>query len=110
HGPAVVGVQDELAGLDVLGRARRSDQGGRELHRLLLVDVPADDLAAPDVEDEVEVVEGPADTRTEVGDVPAPQLARAARDVGAGSGPDPRRPRMIAMSPQLLRVKEAVKR
>src|SRR6185436_5019111 len=70
HGPAVVGVQDELAGLDVLGRARRSDQGGRELHRLLLVDVPADDLAAPDVEDEVEVVEGPADTRTEVGDVP----------------------------------------
>ena len=62
HRSAVVGVEHEAVGVDALGRARRAhERRRRDSIALLRVDLEADDAAAPDVLDEVEVEEASAD-------------------------------------------------
>src|SRR3954471_17831971 len=55
HWAAVVGVQDERAPEAALGPDRLAHELGGQLGPFALVDLPADDLAAVDVEDEVKV-------------------------------------------------------
>lgn len=97
HGAAIVGVEHELAGTDALGGARVRGEGGREVHRLLVMDLPRDDLSTPDVEHEVEVVEGPSDRGPEVRDVPGPYLTGAGRDMAPRLALSTGRPCMAAM-------------
>src|SRR4051794_27829794 len=78
HRAAVVGVQDEGAGEAALGPDRLAHEIGGQLGALALVDLPADDLAAVDVEDQVEVEEPAPDRAGHPGDVPAPDLAGTA--------------------------------
>src|SRR4051812_17136611 len=78
HWAAVVGVQDEGAGEAALGPDRLAHEIGGQLGALALVDLPADDLAAVDVEDQVEEEEPAPDRAGHPGDVPAPDLAGAA--------------------------------
>src|SRR4051794_10826632 len=78
HRTAVVGVQDERAGEAALGPDCAAHEFGGQLGALALVDLPADDLAAVDVEDQVEVEEPAPDRAGHPGDVPIPHLAGAA--------------------------------
>src|SRR3954470_797490 len=78
HRAAVVGVQDKRAGEAALGPDRLAHEIGGQLGALALVDLPADDLAAVDVEDQVEVEEPAPDRAGHPGDVPAPDLAGTA--------------------------------
>src|SRR5215203_2208748 len=78
HWAAVVGVQDERAREAALGPDRTAHELGGQLGSFALVDLPADDLAAVDVEDQVEVEEPAPDRAGHPGDVPAPDLAGAA--------------------------------
>src|SRR5687768_7720523 len=64
----------ELPGLDALARARLDDELLGQSGALACGDHPADDVAAEDVEDHVEVVVGPLRGALELGDVPRPDL------------------------------------
>ncbi len=75
-GAAAVGVERELPGLDALAAARLVDELAGEGRALLVRDHPADDVAAEDVEDDVQVEVGPLLRPEQLGDVPAPQLVR----------------------------------
>src|SRR5919202_660634 len=66
------------AGEAALGPDRLAHEFGGQLGTLALVDLPADDLAAVDVEDQVEVEEHAPDRAGHPGDVPAPDLAGTA--------------------------------
>ena len=72
HWAAVVGVQREWAGEAFLGPDRTFQDLGRKLGGLAVVNLPADDLAAEDADDEVEVEERPADRARQPCDIPAP--------------------------------------
>ena len=63
------------------------EERGGVLGGLLGVDLPADDLAAVDVEDEVEVEEDPAHGGGQIGDVPAPDLVGPGGLPGLWAGP-----------------------
>jgi hypothetical protein len=92
HGAAVVGVQDQpaLALLaDALPDAGPADQIRGQLGILALVDVPGDDLAAPDVDHQVEVEPYAPHAGGQVGDVPAPEL------IGPISTPPGHRTRLL---------------
>src|SRR3954467_10604521 len=78
HRAAVVGVQAEGAGEAALGPDRLAHEIGGQLGALAFVALPADDLAAEDVEDQVEVEEHAPDRAGHPGDVPAPDLAGTA--------------------------------
>src|SRR3954454_12430404 len=78
HRAAVVGVQDKRAGEAALGPDRLAHEIGGQLGSFVLVDLPADDLAAVDIEDQVEVEEPAPDWAGHPGDVPAPDLAGTA--------------------------------
>src|SRR3954454_7104832 len=78
HRAAVVGVQDEGAGEAALGPDRLAHEIGGVLGAFALVDLPADDLAAVEVEDQVEVEDPAPDRAGHPGDVPAPDLAGTA--------------------------------
>src|SRR3569623_1389520 len=78
HRAAVVGVQDKRAGEAALGPDRLTHEIGGQLGSFALVDLPADDHAAVDVEEQVEVEEPAPDRAGHPGDVPTPDLARAA--------------------------------
>ena len=80
HRGATVGVDDELAWRDVLPRAAFGDEVPGERTRLPLRDQPAHDVAAEDVEQDVEVVVGPRRRPEQFRDVPAPHLVRPRRD------------------------------
>jgi hypothetical protein len=67
--------------LDVAGLR---EQRTRRRTALLVVDLPADDLAAVQVDDQVEVEEQPAHQGRQVGDVPDPHPVRAAAFLQAG--------------------------
>jgi hypothetical protein len=83
HRAAVVRVQDDARGRHVLCGAGGDEEGRRRVTRLLGVHGPADDLAAPDVEHEVEIDIDPAHRSAEVGDIPTPHLVRPGRHVRA---------------------------
>jgi len=78
HRAAVVGVQHEGAGEAALGPDRLAHEIGGVLSAFALVDLPADDLAAEDVEDQVEIKEHAPDWTRHPGDVPAPDFAGTA--------------------------------
>src|SRR5215218_10492451 len=78
HRTAVVGMQHEGTGEAALGPDRFAHEIGGVLGAFARVDLPANDLAAEDVEDQVEVEEHPPDWTRPPGDVPAPDLAGAA--------------------------------
>src|SRR6478672_9987274 len=78
HRTAVVGMQHEGTGEAALGPDRFAHEIGGVLGAFARVDLPADDLAAEDVEDQVEVEEHAPDWTRHPGDVPAPDLAGAA--------------------------------
>src|SRR3954462_14213860 len=75
HRTAVVGVQDERAGEAALGPDCTAHELGGMFGAFACMDLPADDLAAVDVEDQVEVEEPAPDRAGHPGDVPAPDLA-----------------------------------
>ena len=86
---AVVAMQDQglVFGGDVLGQAG-SAQEGLGVGRVFLVpDFGSNDLAAVEVQDDVELVEAPCHGGWQPGDVPAPDLVGGAGYVGGlGSG------------------------
>src|SRR5215203_2078947 len=77
HRTAVVGVQHEGPREAALGPDRLAHEIGGQLGAFALVDLPANDLAAENVEDQVEVEEHAPDRAGHPGDVPAPDLAGA---------------------------------
>src|SRR3954454_12506387 len=78
HRTAVVGVQDERAGETALGPDRFAHEIGSVLGAFARVDLPANDLAAEDIEDQVEVEEHAPDWTRHPGNVPTPDFAGAA--------------------------------
>src|SRR4051794_27630956 len=105
HRAAVVGVQDKRAGEAALGPDRLTHEIGGQLGSFALVDLPADDLAAVDVEDQVEVEEHAPDWAGHPGDVPTPDLARAAgavagRRVGTRRRLGPATMGLLTLGPQ----------
>src|SRR5918912_2989894 len=108
HWAAVVGVQDEGAGEAALGPDRLAHELGGQLGTFALVDLPADDLAAVDIEDQVEVEEHAPDRAGHPGDVPAPDLAGAAGAVAGRRLATRRRLGPTAMVLLLFRPQDAV--
>lgn len=88
HGASVVGVQDErlIFHVQSLGQHSLTDKVAGMFSGLLLPDLPAHDVAAEDVDDQVEIVIQPLDGTGEVRDVPGPDLVRGSGDK-AGDSP-----------------------
>ena len=76
HRGAAVGVDGQLPAADALLRAGLGDQLLGQVGGLAGGDHPADDVAAVDVEDHVQVVVGPLRRAVQLGDVPGPDLVR----------------------------------
>src|SRR5438046_1681035 len=74
HGRSAVGVQGELTRIDALLGAGLGDQALGQRGGLGVCDKPADDVAAEDVEDDVEVEVVPLGGPEKLGDVPGPDL------------------------------------
>jgi hypothetical protein len=77
HRRAIVGVQDQRLGAHPFAQMRLAEHDRGLRAGLLGVDLPAHDLAAEDIEDEVEIKELPGHEAGQVSDVPAPDLVRA---------------------------------
>ena len=87
HRTATIRVQGQLVGLDPLLGTRFADQVFGQSSRLALSDQPADHVAAKDVQNGVEIVVGPLDRTTELGDIPTLQLIGAGgQQLGLGIG------------------------
>jgi hypothetical protein len=67
-------VDGELARCDVLLPAGVIDETLGQLGALAVSDHPTDHEAAKDIQDDVEMVEGPLGRAAQLGDVPTPQL------------------------------------
>jgi len=67
HGRAAVGVERQLVCDDLLFGVRLGDQAFGQGGRLLGGDHPADDVAAEDVQDDVQIVVGPLGRPLELG-------------------------------------------
>src|SRR5690606_16055690 len=80
HGSTAVLVDDELAGLDAVARDGLREELLGESAVLTLGHHPRDDVAAEEVEDDVEVEEDAADEGGELRDVPGPDLVRSRGD------------------------------
>ena len=91
-GATVVGVQHPWAGAGTLGEHGPQHQGGRMRRRLPFMEFPADDLAAVEVEDQVEIEEQPPRRSRQVG-VSSPReshpQALAEPDVNLSAHPAP---------------------
>jgi hypothetical protein len=77
HGAAVIGVQDQpaLAALaDPLPDAGAADQSSGQLSGLAVLNVTGHDLAAPDIDYQIEVQPDASHAGGQVGDVPASEL------------------------------------
>src|SRR5450756_2587112 len=79
HRSAAIGMQRELAALNVLFRATLLDQTLGQLRALPHGHHPAGDIAAENIEDHVEVKVSPFRRAQELGDVPAPKLIGSGR-------------------------------
>jgi hypothetical protein len=77
HGGATVGMDGELAGLDLLFLAGLLDQAFGKLGALTGSHHPPDHIAAEDVENHVEVVVGPFDGAKKLGGISGPDLIGA---------------------------------
>ena len=62
HRPTVISVQHQAVFTDTLTQASLADQHAGMICRLILMHLPADDLAAEDIQCQVESVEGAPDT------------------------------------------------
>jgi len=80
HRGAPVGVQGELVGFDAVAGEGVGDEGLGQLPGLGGRHHPADDVAAEDVDDHVELVVDAALGAAELGDVPRPDLQRPPGD------------------------------
>ena len=92
HRTAVVRVQHHLAGCDALAQADLTHHLAGQLAAFVFIDLPAHNLAAEDVEEQVQVKVVPRDQRGQVRDVPAEQLvgrrgAQRARFAARLAGP-----------------------
>src|SRR6185437_3829781 len=74
HGRTAVGMNAELAGLDVLLLASFLDELAGQSGAFAQGHHPADHVAAEDVEDDIEIKVGPLGGTAQLSDVPAPQL------------------------------------
>jgi hypothetical protein len=74
HGSAVVRVQPEDIITPRIGSTNSFDERRGEVPRFDVVDRPADDAAAPDIDDQVQVEVDPADAAAQVRDVPRVDL------------------------------------
>ncbi len=79
HRGAAVGMQRQLAGLDAVLRAGLGNQALGERRAFGRGQHPADDVAAEDIEDDVEIEIRPLRRAEELGDVPAPDFVGARR-------------------------------
>ena len=82
-GIAVVAVQHGLGieHRDALGQRGASQQVGRMISAVTVMDLPANDLAAVQVQDHVEVEPAPLHVSGQIGHVPAPDLTSSRGDV-----------------------------
>jgi len=79
HGVAVIGLENQwlpTALTDPLSQTSPADQIRCDGWILSLSNVPGHHLAAPDVDDQIEVQPDPAHGGGEIGDIPAPHLTR----------------------------------
>ena len=74
HRSAAIGMDGELVRHDVLLAAGLTNQPLGQLGALAFGDHPADDVAAEDVEDHIEIELGPFDRPEQLGNVPTPDL------------------------------------
>ena len=74
HRRTAIGVHRELAGRDLLRAAGVLDEPLGQLGAFAIGDHPADDVAAKDIQDDVEMIGGPLHRAAQLGDVPTPQL------------------------------------
>lgn len=74
HGGAAVGVKGELSEGDVLFEGGVADQTFGQLSALPQGHHPAGDIAAEDIEDDIEIEIGPLGGAMEFGDIPGPEL------------------------------------
>ena len=79
HGEAAVGVNGELSRLDVLLLASVFEEPLGQFGALARRDHPADDVAAEDIEDDVQVEAGQLGRAEQLGDAPAPELIGSGR-------------------------------
>src|SRR3954465_2615176 len=86
HARAVVAVQHRAggAGMDALGQRRAPDQMSRVLGLIGVVHLKADDLAAEEVEDDVEVEPAPLHPGVQERHIPTPNLPRGGGHMRAG--------------------------
>jgi hypothetical protein len=79
HGIPVVGMEDQglrASATDALPQAGSADEISRDLGVFPFGDIPGHDLAAPDIDHQIEVEPHPSHAGGQVGDVPAPDLIR----------------------------------
>ena len=87
HGRTAVRVNGELVRRDALLRAGCRQQALGQVRILVPRDHPAHDVAAEEVEDDIERVVEIRNRALELGDIPGPDLIRARRDqLGGGIG------------------------
>ncbi len=79
HRATTIGVYSELVRVGAFSRDRFGKQRARQLGGFALGKHPAHDVAAVDVDDDVEVGVGPLLRPVQLGDVPGPHLTRRGR-------------------------------
>ena len=79
HAGAAIGMQGERARRDELLGGGVADQLLGQFGAFACGDQPADDVAAEEVQDHVQVKAGPLARPLELGDIPAPHFARTGR-------------------------------
>ena len=88
HGTAVIGMDGERIPLNLLFGAGFRDKGFGQFGRFPRGDQPAHDIPAVDVENFIEIEEGPLDRSPELGDIPGPHLVGfRSQEFGSGTGP-----------------------
>ena len=76
HRAAVVGVQHHLVGRNVFPRTNVAHHLASQLTAFGLIDLPADDLSAKNVHEQIQVKVEALDRCRQIGDVPTEQLGR----------------------------------
>src|SRR5206468_11753830 len=74
HGRAAIGVDGELLAADALAGTRLANELLGQRRALAMSHHPAHDVAAEDIEHDVQVEVGPLRGPEELGDVPTPEL------------------------------------
>ena len=84
RGAAIVGVQNKRLHKASLGQHRLPDQGGRQVCTFALMHLPANNLAAEDVDDQIELEEHACHRPGHPGYVPGPDLAGRTGPIAGG--------------------------